>query len=585
MFIITPRNRCSWSMGRCKEYAPIREPILDFTQVYQADIFRQDPALARVQRNGILYEQLIAENRIEDLKKVIRNGVPIDTPTISGDVPITLCALYGNRNAAQVLLKEGADINHPTKYGTPLHVAAQFASVEFVRFLLANGADLNGTNKYEEGTRKGMNALHYAADSGNVDVIPVLIKSGLPVDSTTEKGTTPLMLASYQNRPDAVSALIKYGADVNRSHELDDADGKTKFRFTPLSYAVTSNADRVAQILLKNGADPNMEISKKDSSYPPNERGKPFTIYDLAKESAVEKKNIDVYITLKRRVEGTYGYIDEKGRVIVRPQYDSAYPFSEGLARTAIQVGWERDLHGFLWGYIDRKGQYVIKPQYDYAYDFKVGVALVRRKGAAPLEYIYIDKNGHNICGDTAFMFGDSFSDGIARVVAVPGEPRRFMNLKCDFLSTVKFEDANSFSEGLAAVKVDGKWGYIDTKGNISIEPQFFWAGDFEGGLAQFKIDKLGGALIGFINKKGEVVIEPRFNTAGSFGVGSGKVVLATMGFMDNAVWIDRQGNIVPDKLALAPDPNYKLKPIVKVKGYEGQILDFTEGLAPVRMK
>ena len=42
-----------------------------------------------------------------------------------------------------------------------------------------------------------------------------------------------------------------------------------------------------------------------------------------------------------------------------------------------------------------------------------------------------------------------------------------------------KYEDARSFSNGLAAVKVNGLWGYIDTEGNMVIEPQFFDARDF----------------------------------------------------------------------------------------------------------
>ena len=43
---------------------------------------------------------------------------------------------------------------------------------------------------------------------------------------------------------------------------------------------------------------------------------------------------------------------------------------------------------------------------------------------------------------------------------------------------------AHSFSEGLAAVSLDKKWGFIDTKGQFVIPPQFGWVGDFSDGLA-----------------------------------------------------------------------------------------------------
>lgn len=47
-----------------------------------------------------------------------------------------------------------------------------------------------------------------------------------------------------------------------------------------------------------------------------------------------------------------------------------------------------------------------------------------------------------------------------------------------------KSQLAGSFSEGLAAVSVNGKWGYVDTEGHFVIHPQFGSAGDFSEGLA-----------------------------------------------------------------------------------------------------
>ena len=36
-----------------------------------------------------------------------------------------------------------------------------------------------------------------------------------------------------------------------------------------------------------------------------------------------------------------------------------------------------------------------------------------------------------------------------------------------------KYDDAFSFSEGLAEVKLNGKWGFIDKKGNFVVKPQY----------------------------------------------------------------------------------------------------------------
>jgi hypothetical protein len=49
-----------------------------------------------------------------------------------------------------------------------------------------------------------------------------------------------------------------------------------------------------------------------------------------------------------------------------------------------------------------------------------------------------------------------------------------------------RFDDAHGFSEGLAWVKVDGKWGCIDRTGRMAIEPrELKKVNDFHNGLAE----------------------------------------------------------------------------------------------------
>ena len=59
------------------------------------------------------------------------------------------------------------------------------------------------------------------------------------------------------------------------------------------------------------------------------------------------------------------------------------------------------------------------------------------------------------------------------------------------------------FKEGLAAVKKDGKWGYINTKGEQIVECKFDDACDFSEGFAWVKKD----GKWGYINTKGCSVI------------------------------------------------------------------------------
>ena len=57
----------------------------------------------------------------------------------------------------------------------------------------------------------------------------------------------------------------------------------------------------------------------------------------------------------------------------------------------------------------------------------------------------------------------------------------------------------------LGRVLKEGKQGYLDTKGNIAIEPKFDIAWEFSKGLARVEID----GKEGYINSEGKYVWEP----------------------------------------------------------------------------
>lgn len=85
-----------------------------------------------------------------------------------------------------------------------------------------------------------------------------------------------------------------------------------------------------------------------------------------------------------------------------------------------------------------------------------------------------------------------------------------------------RYDQINAFSEGMAAVRRDGKWGYINLEGEEVIPCQFsndYTPGQFSEGLACVVDDRneadkeLWNKRVGFINKKGEWVIEGNFFT------------------------------------------------------------------------
>jgi len=101
-----------------------------------------------------------------------------------------------------------------------------------------------------------------------------------------------------------------------------------------------------------------------------------------------------------------------------------------------------------------------------------------------------------------------------------------------------QFDFAGSFVEGLARVKLGNQIGYIDKTGHYAINPQFDAAGDFHGGLAPVQSD--GGW--GFINKAGTFAVKPRFQAADTDGFSNGLAWVRSAGKLG---YIDRSGALV----------------------------------------
>ena len=89
-----------------------------------------------------------------------------------------------------------------------------------------------------------------------------------------------------------------------------------------------------------------------------------------------------------------------------------------------------------------------------------------------------------------------------------------FINISaCENISTMEGKCSINEDSVLYPVIKNNKYGYIDSNGNLKIEPQFDSAQGFYDGLAVVYED----GLAGYINKNGQYVIKPQFTYAGRF--------------------------------------------------------------------
>lgn len=224
------------------------------------------------------------------------------------------------------------------------------------------------------------------------------------------------------------------------------------------------------------------------------------------------------------RLKGKWGYIDKEGKLAIQPQFDDAESFSEGLACVRVNLGY---------GFVDAAGAFVIKLQEGHASSFSEGLALTRLEKKVR----YIDKTGR-VAIETGFQSGGSFREGLA----VFGESGSYGFIDRTGVTAIRptlaYEWPKSFpkgfSEGLAPFTVKDKFGYINARGEWVIPPQFRYAYGFSEGLARVVV--AGEALMRFIDRQGRFAIDPAHAACGDFSEGFASFMKdKKWGFMNKA--------------------------------------------------
>ena len=133
----------------------------------------------------------------------------------------------------------------PALWADEIHEAAKRGDLEKVRLLVDRDPALVGAKD-----KGGETPLHWAAFSGNLDLVRYLLDKGAAVDAKNARGLTPLAFISAQGRPKAASLLIERGAEVNVRNAFD---------MTPLIIAAEQGAVEFVKTLIAAGADVNVE--------------------------------------------------------------------------------------------------------------------------------------------------------------------------------------------------------------------------------------------------------------------------------------------------------------------------------------
>ncbi|MBI0578881.1 WG repeat-containing protein [Neobacillus cucumis] len=120
-------------------------------------------------------------------------------------------------------------------------------------------------------------------------------------------------------------------------------------------------------------------------------------------------------LAFKKSEDGKFGYMDELGNVVIKPQFSGVEAFSQG--RAIVNVSNDYSNH---YGVINQKGQFLMKPDhYQIFYlgeeRYQIGKAIDPEQPYLGAKYAIADLEGHLITG---FIYSDitKYKDGIASV-------------------------------------------------------------------------------------------------------------------------------------------------------------------------
>uniref|UniRef100_H3C5R9 Protein phosphatase 1 regulatory subunit n=1 Tax=Tetraodon nigroviridis TaxID=99883 RepID=H3C5R9_TETNG len=235
----------------------------------------------------------------EEVAALLRQGADINHANIDGLTALHQACIDENAEMVQFLVESGSDINRGDNEGwTPLHAAASCGFIQIVKFLIEHGAHVGAVNSEgelpldvatedamerllkEEIKKQGIDvdkarkeeervmlqeatavlagggtllphpntkatALHVASAKGYIEVLKVLLRCGVDVNSRDVDGWTPLHAAAHWGQEEVCGLLADSMCDMGAVNNVGQ---------TPLDVADENLADALEELQKKQNA-------------------------------------------------------------------------------------------------------------------------------------------------------------------------------------------------------------------------------------------------------------------------------------------------------------------------------------------
>ncbi len=243
---------------------------------------------------------------------------------------------------------------------------------------------------------------------------------------------------------------------------------------------------------------------------------------NIEEQLGVEISSMDHFhnglaVVMIKQLNGSlrWGYINTSGKDPFGKSFNYAGEFENGNAIVKDENGW---------GIIDTKGAFIIQPEYQGVSPIIDNrVWLKDEEGWTYVSYPEMD----TILEGKYQIYGETFEGTywVDKQAENPEIVQRAYANKDGKILTEWYNNATNFSEGLSAFEKDGKWGFVNPKGEEIIAPQFGYTGAFSEGMAPFTT--VQGSEFGdwgFLTPDGSIKIPMQFSFASPFKNGYAEV-------------------------------------------------------------
>jgi len=207
--------------------------------------------------------------------------------------------------------------------------ATQKGNIKEVKQLLSKGADAN-TNYI------GYPILWRAVDGNYTDIVKLLINKGADVNTPSQSGKMPLMIAAMNRNTDIAKMLLKAGADINAKETFTMKRTALLYALDEVSFKHAGAEKRkdheIVSLLLDHGADVNAENAER---YTVLMRTLMKADFDMIKQIVNKGADVNRVTTQGNALGFTVGgkdekkikYILERTKNVDAPNYEGETPF------------------------------------------------------------------------------------------------------------------------------------------------------------------------------------------------------------------------------------------------------------------